>query len=205
MDILFDDFFGGGRRGGWFDPYDGFGLGGDVNRSYFAPVSDRAKGALENAKASFLDHLATVDTSKGTVTEEIIKFHLVPDMRKAFNKFVKEYGCTGTSRQLTRSEQDVINKTRKSLMWYTSVIVTPQAQRAYLEKHPNIAKPAHISASASTASTSTAVASPSSASASTGPLNDANGQKMKHKFNEAAVKKAAANPSVKKLSHKKKA
>ncbi|CAA7264569.1 unnamed protein product [Cyclocybe aegerita] len=205
MDMLYADIFGGGRRGGWFDPYDGFGLGGDVNRSYFAPVSDRAKGALENAKAAFLNHLATVDTSKGTVTDEIVKFHLVPDMRKAFNKFVKEYGCIGTSRQLTRAEQDLINKTRKSLMWYTSVIVTPEAQRAYLEKHPNIAKPARTTASASTASTYTAVASTSTASASTGPLNDANGQKIKHKLKEAAAKKAAANPSAKKLSHKKKA
>lgn len=46
------------------------------------------------AKECFLKHLATVDTSNGTVTEEIIKTHLVPDMRKSFSKFVKEYGCT---------------------------------------------------------------------------------------------------------------
>ncbi|KAJ3485727.1 hypothetical protein NLJ89_g11875 [Agrocybe chaxingu] len=47
-DLLFDGFFGGGRRGGRFDPYDSFGLGGDVD--CFAPVSDRTKGALENVK-----------------------------------------------------------------------------------------------------------------------------------------------------------
>ncbi|KAJ3486816.1 hypothetical protein NLJ89_g11777 [Agrocybe chaxingu] len=57
MDVLFDDDFGGGRRGGWFDRYDGFGLGGDVNRSYFAPVSDRAKGALENVSACTFSQL----------------------------------------------------------------------------------------------------------------------------------------------------
>lgn len=45
------------------------------------------------AKRIFLQHLASVDTSKGPATDEIIKFHLVPDMRKAFNKYVKEYGC----------------------------------------------------------------------------------------------------------------
>lgn len=46
------------------------------------------------AKKLFLTHLAEVDTSSGPVTTEIIKFHLVPDMRKRFNKFVKEHGCT---------------------------------------------------------------------------------------------------------------
>ena len=37
-----------------------------------------------------MKHLASVDTN---VTTEIIKFHMVPDLRKRFNKFVKEYGC----------------------------------------------------------------------------------------------------------------
>lgn len=38
--------------------------------------------------------IANADTSNGIVTEEIIKFHLVPDLRKAFNKWAKENGCT---------------------------------------------------------------------------------------------------------------
>jgi hypothetical protein len=46
------------------------------------------------AKNLFLNHLATVDTSGGAVTTELIQFHLVPDMRKRFNKFVKVHGCT---------------------------------------------------------------------------------------------------------------
>ena len=29
-----------------------------------------------------MKHLATLDTSAGAVTEKIIKFHFVPDMRK---------------------------------------------------------------------------------------------------------------------------
>lgn len=33
------------------------------------------------------------DTSKGDATEEIIQFHMVPDMRKAFSKFAKEHKC----------------------------------------------------------------------------------------------------------------
>lgn len=45
------------------------------------------------AKDIFLKHLASVDTSNGPVTTEIIQFHMVPDLRKRFNKFVKEYGC----------------------------------------------------------------------------------------------------------------
>jgi len=57
-------------------------------------------------------------------------------MRKGFNKFVKEYGCTATARKITREEQDKINKTRQSLMQFTSVYVTPAAQKAYLEKNP---------------------------------------------------------------------
>jgi hypothetical protein len=67
--------------------------------------------------------------------EKIIQFHLVPDMKKAFNKFIKEYGCTtvlallravaathwlvfrfrATTRKITREEQDKINNTRKSV------------------------------------------------------------------------------------------
>lgn len=49
------------------------------------------------------------------MTEEIITFHLVPDIRKSFNKWAKEVGCSAKSRQLTREEQDKINKTRKSV------------------------------------------------------------------------------------------
>lgn len=89
-----------------------YSLDGDVDRRSFAAVSDRAMRAqnevrvqahqtskfrafdFPQAKKIFLDHLATVDISGGAVTTEIIKFHLVPDMKKGFNKFVKEYGCT---------------------------------------------------------------------------------------------------------------
>lgn len=35
-----------------------------------------------------------MDTSNGKVTEEIIQYHMVPDMRKSFSKFVKTYHCT---------------------------------------------------------------------------------------------------------------
>ncbi|KAF8876462.1 hypothetical protein CPB85DRAFT_1443834 [Mucidula mucida] len=75
--------------------------------------------------------LASVDTSKGPVTEEIIKFHLVGDMKTKFNKLVREHGCV-----LTREEQDLIDKTRKSLISYSSVKVTADAQKAYLAKNP---------------------------------------------------------------------
>ncbi|KII93366.1 hypothetical protein PLICRDRAFT_87752 [Plicaturopsis crispa FD-325 SS-3] len=161
---------------GRFDPfsmYDMGGMGGsrytfggDIDRRSFAPVSNRAYQARENAQKLFLDHLATVDTSKGPVTTEIIKFHLVPDMKKSFNKFVKEYGCTATSRKITRAEQDEINKMRKSLMQFTSVRVTPEAQKAYLEKNPS-KKGAAANAAASTSSGST----------SSAPLKDVTGKK----------------------------
>ncbi|KIP10532.1 hypothetical protein PHLGIDRAFT_115469 [Phlebiopsis gigantea 11061_1 CR5-6] len=125
-----------------------------VDRRDFAPVSQRAKAAREqvstelvristpsigltrlHANKLFLDFLATVDTSSGPVTEEVCSFHMVTDMRKAFNKFVKGYKCTAKSRQLTREEQDKINPHRKSLMWYTAVTVTPEAQKDYLAKN----------------------------------------------------------------------
>ncbi|EKM58537.1 uncharacterized protein PHACADRAFT_252954 [Phanerochaete carnosa HHB-10118-sp] len=61
---------------------------------------------------------------------------MIPDMRKAFSRFFREHSCKATSRQVTRAEQDKINPTRKSLMWYTSVTVTPAAQKAYVEKYP---------------------------------------------------------------------
>ncbi|KAJ7502619.1 hypothetical protein B0H11DRAFT_1989373, partial [Mycena galericulata] len=116
------------------DPY-GFDDDG-IGRSSFAPVSQRAYKALDQANALFLNHLATVDTSAGPVTAEIINFHLVPDMKKQFNKYVKEHGCTASQRKITREEQDKINKTRKSLMIFSSVTVSPQAQQAYLAKNP---------------------------------------------------------------------
>nr|GAT51006.1 predicted protein [Mycena chlorophos] len=99
-----------------------------------AQVSQRAYRALDQAKDIFLKHLASVDTRAGPVKEEIIKFHLVPDMKKEFNKFVKEHGCTASQRKLTREEQDKVNKARKSLMVYSSVTVTQAAQQAYLAK-----------------------------------------------------------------------
>jgi len=117
-------------------------------------VSGRAYKALDDAKTTFLRHLASVDVSKGAVTAEIIQFHLVPDMKKSFNKFVKDYGCTATSRKITREEQDKVNKTRKSLMQFTSVKVTPEAQKAFLEKHPRIRKKLSGSSTTSNASTS---------------------------------------------------
>jgi hypothetical protein len=49
---------------------------------------------FSKAKRLFITHLATVDTTAGPVTAEIIPFHLVQDMKSAFNKYVKEYGCT---------------------------------------------------------------------------------------------------------------
>ena len=80
----------------------------------------------------FEEFLATADTSNGPATQEIIDFHMVPDMRKSFSKHVKEYKCTyvafdflrviadsvpysATPRQLSRAEQDKINPGRKSV------------------------------------------------------------------------------------------
>jgi len=159
---------------------------GDINRDSFAPVSKRAYDALDNKV--FLEHLATVDTTAGVVTEEVIKFHLVPDMRKQFNKFVGEYGCSATSRQITREEQDKINKSRKSLSHFTSVKVTSEAQKAYLQKNP-----------AAAASTSASATSSSSAFTSkAAPLTDVSTQKHKRKLNKAAVKRASLNLTLKK-------
>jgi len=151
----------------YMDRYDHFfgdiyTFGGDIDRSSFAPVSARAYKALDDAKSIFLQHLATVDVSKGPVTAEIIKFHMVQDMRKNFNKYVKEYGCTATPRKITREEQDKVNKTRKSLMQYTSVKVTPEAQKAYLQKNPQ-----RVNKTSSHAASSSA-----SSAQSLGPLKD---------------------------------
>ncbi|KDR73085.1 hypothetical protein GALMADRAFT_142770 [Galerina marginata CBS 339.88] len=157
--------------------------------------------SLLQAKSIFLDHLATVDVSKGEVSHEIIRFHLVPDMRKSFNRYVKEYGCTGTSRQITRTEQDLINKTRKSLLWFTSVKVTPEAQRAYLEKNPHLRK-STAGGSTTTASASTASSASASSASVKAPLQEVSAQKLKRQMNDAAVKHAASNPSHKKLQRK---
>ncbi|KIM44029.1 hypothetical protein M413DRAFT_373703 [Hebeloma cylindrosporum] len=205
--------FGGGYGGGiWGD-----GMGGDVDRSGFAPVSQRAMNALDSAKKIFLDHLATVDTSRGPVDHEIIRFHLVGDMRKSFNKYVKEYGCTGTSRQLTRAEQDLINKSRKSLLYFTSVKVTPEAQRAYLEKNPHLPKPkpstvASISSSASASASSSSAASASISASASSSISSGRSETIfesmeRQKRNHAAVLQRRKNASIKKFDslNKKKA
>ncbi|KAF9530732.1 hypothetical protein CPB83DRAFT_892374 [Crepidotus variabilis] len=217
-DLFFDYGLFGGRGSRYADP---FGFDGDVDRRSFASVSQRAQGALENsrseyltrlfhylspyflhptdasfkAKRLFIDYLAKVDTSKGPVTSEIINFHLVPDMRKAFNKYVREYGCTATSRQLSRAEQDQINKTRKSLLWYTSVKVTPEAQQTYLEKHPAKQGSTRASTSSTVGPSTSPVATAVSASP---PLRDITHRKTMQKMNQAAVAHAAQNPSIEK-------
>ncbi|KAJ6468084.1 hypothetical protein C8R47DRAFT_807310 [Mycena vitilis] len=157
--------FRGRAYNDWLDPYgvsrDLYGFGDDgIGRSSFAPVSNRAYKALDEAKTLFRRHLSSVDTSAGPVTEEIIKFHLVPDMKKQFNKYVKEYGCTASQRKLTREEQDKINKTRKSLMIFTSVTVSPQAQQAYLAKNPATAPVVGSSKTAAAADSSKTAAAP---------------------------------------------
>lgn len=55
------------------------------------------------ARKLFLAHIAKVDTSSGSVPTEIIKFHLAPHMRKKFNKFMKEHGCTCVFQSLSSS------------------------------------------------------------------------------------------------------
>lgn len=55
---------------------------------------DALRWSILQAEQTFLTHLASVDTSLGFVTTELVKEHLVPDMRKAFGKFVKDHGCT---------------------------------------------------------------------------------------------------------------
>ncbi|KAF7335650.1 hypothetical protein MVEN_02219900 [Mycena venus] len=171
----------------WLDPYglfsrDPYGYGDDY-RAGFAPVSDRAYRALDDAKTLFLHHLASVDTSAGPVKEEIIKFHLVPDMKKEFNKFVKQHGCTPSQRKLTREEQDKINKTRKSLMIFSSVTVSRQAQQAYLAKNPAKAPVA--------AASQNAVAGNSKAAAAPAPLGTS--QSLKRTANAAQLDDASAS------------
>ncbi|KAF8151606.1 hypothetical protein B0H34DRAFT_728264 [Crassisporium funariophilum] len=205
-DLLADLMSGrGGGRGGYGsfrDPYDD---GGGINRESFAPVSQRAMTALEDAKRIFLAHLGSVDTSNGAVSTRLINFHLVTDMRRDFKKFAKDHGCSATSSPISRAEQDVINKSRKSLLHFTSVTVTPEAQRDYFAKNPNLPKPAaatlatlasgSMSAATSTASTS--------AASSSGPLRDVAAKKWNRKLNEAAMAQAAIRSAVKKLNKKK--
>ncbi|PPQ94212.1 hypothetical protein CVT25_006872 [Psilocybe cyanescens] len=203
----FDDIFGGGRGRGGRGSHGGlFGVDGDVDRGSFAQVSDRAMSTLSSAKSHFLEHLKTVNTSRGTVSHEIIRFHLVPDMRKQFGQYVKEFGCTATSRQLTREEQDRINKKRKSFIYFTSVTVTHHAQQAYFAKNPSIPRPASLSMAPVSATPTAPVPSPSSSqtsaseSSKAGPLLDAFNKKAKQKLNQAAVIHAASNSTSKKIN-----
>jgi hypothetical protein len=120
---------------------------------------------------------------------------------------------SATSRQITREEQDKINKSRKSvrvqlssssqthylnsltgqLLHFTSVKVTSEAQKAYLQKNP-----------AAAASTSASAISSSSAFTSkAAPLTDVSTQKHKRKLNKAAVKRASSNSTLKKAKEAK--
>jgi len=83
------------------------------------------------------------------------------------------------------------------------VKVTPEAQRAYLEKNPHLAKPAAAASSSSTASASTSTSS----TVSSGISAAVSEKKERHKHNQAAVKHASTSASIKKLNslNKKKA
>ncbi|KAJ7689609.1 hypothetical protein B0H17DRAFT_1202247 [Mycena rosella] len=199
--------FGRGRAyNDWLDPYGihshdpyGWGDGDGINRSSFAQVSGRAQKALDDAKTLFLNHLATVDTSGGPVTAEIIAFHLVPDMKKAFNKYVKEHGCTASQRKITREEQDKFNKTRKSLMIFSSVTVSPQAQQEYLAKNPQAASKAAAASSKTTTAGSSKTAAPGpSGSSKTAPLGSSQALKVKRTANDAQLDAAGGGSGLKK-------
>ncbi|KAL7415108.1 hypothetical protein BDY24DRAFT_383743 [Mrakia frigida] len=131
---MFGDFGGFSGFGGFDD--------GSVNRSGFASISSSALASQDTAIDQFLDFLATVDTKDGFNKEKELKFHLVKDARTALNRVVKEHKCKSTTRTLTRTEQDRVNKARKSLMKYTTVIVTPKAQIDYILSHLEVANKA---------------------------------------------------------------
>jgi hypothetical protein len=89
------------------------------------------------------------------------------------------------------------------LLHYSSVKVTPEAQRAYLEKNPHLAKPAIVASSSNAAS-----ASASTSSSTSSGMSEAISEKMqRQKHNQAAVMHAKTSASIKKLNslNKKKA
>ncbi|KAJ6608451.1 hypothetical protein B0H10DRAFT_2439061 [Mycena sp. CBHHK59/15] len=87
---------------------------------------------LDKAKCMFLDHLKQVDTSSGPVETVIIKFRLLPAMTSALEAFVEQYGCRMRTRIISREEQDKIDRRHKTCAQFTSVVVTPEAKKAYL-------------------------------------------------------------------------
>ncbi|KAJ6558277.1 hypothetical protein B0H19DRAFT_1150649 [Mycena capillaripes] len=92
---------------------------------------------LKKAKDVFLKHLKEIDTSDGPVNQVILKFHLTRDVELAFESFVRHYGCTMSTRIISRAEQDAVDRRQKNCAQYTSVLVTPEAQAAFLGKKSN--------------------------------------------------------------------
>ncbi|KAJ7915590.1 hypothetical protein B0H13DRAFT_1999567 [Mycena leptocephala] len=88
---------------------------------------------LKKAKV-FLKHLERVDTSQGPVNKVILRFRLNREVELVFNAFVRIYGCTMTTRIISREEQDAVDPRQKNCAQYTSVLVTPEAQAAFLSQ-----------------------------------------------------------------------
>ncbi|KAJ7102916.1 hypothetical protein C8R44DRAFT_808763 [Mycena epipterygia] len=87
---------------------------------------------LQKAKNAFLKHLKEVDTSLGPVDAVILKFRLNPAVGAAFDAFVRHHRCTMKTRIISRKEQNEIDPRQKSCAQFTSVLVTPAAQAAFL-------------------------------------------------------------------------
>ncbi|KAJ7641608.1 hypothetical protein FB45DRAFT_900614 [Roridomyces roridus] len=88
---------------------------------------------LKKAEGAFLKFLKDADTSNGPAEEVILKFYLTPEVESAFDELVQGYGCTMSTRIISREEQDAIDSRRKTCAQYTNVVVTPEAQAAFLK------------------------------------------------------------------------
>ncbi|KAJ7640335.1 hypothetical protein DFH06DRAFT_1126979 [Mycena polygramma] len=87
-----------------------------------------------------MKHLKAVDTTRGPVNEVIFKFQLTRDVEMALHAFIRHHGCTMVTRILSREEQNAVDRRRKSCAQHTSVLVTPEAQAAFLNKSSGIGR-----------------------------------------------------------------
>ena len=114
-------------------------------RSGWKPISDRAYGRLEEAKALFHEFVKShsfaniKDDNYKYTKKQVIKLHLVGKLRPKFNNYVKKFGAKPKWNKLSDQEKksNLKYKNRTSAVYFCDITIDKKVRDKLLELEPN--------------------------------------------------------------------